>query len=298
MALLTKTYLVKGLNRNLLLQKLIKAGVSVKKLKIIDEKSAEITIDSKDCSKYIAICKKTWYNNLVKVGGFLAPFYLMVKNPVKTVAFLLSLCLIVAGDFIYLKTEYLGDSPYFKKSVQNAFFDAGITKYSFITEDKLDKVRQALLSQNGAGYVLVEKRGNKVVVDMRILKQEPLKPKPLTTDLIASEDMKILNATVYSGTLLKFPGESVLKGEVIAGAYNIVDDKQIPCELHAVISAECTYTYVYSAKYQITEELLSRVYLTAKFALGDYEILSHRQTVKNKNLIEVEIKYEKIICGG
>ena len=74
MALLTKTYLVKGLNRNLLLQKLIKAGIRVKKLKIIDEKNAEITIDGKDCSKYIAICKKTWYNSLVKVGGIFSPF--------------------------------------------------------------------------------------------------------------------------------------------------------------------------------------------------------------------------------
>ena len=44
---LTVTYLLVGRNRKYLLQKLSKAGIAVKKLQILDEKRAKITIDKK-----------------------------------------------------------------------------------------------------------------------------------------------------------------------------------------------------------------------------------------------------------
>lgn len=298
MAIFTKTYRVKGLNRNLLLQKLIKNGIKVRKIKIIDEKNAEITLDSKDCLKYFAICKKTWYNELVKVGGFLSPFYLMVKNPVKTIAFLLSLCLIVASDFLCLKTEYNGDSLIYRAKIEKVFLQTGITKYSFITEEKLQAAKSILQNESGVAYLSLTRRGGSVVVDMRILQSEPQKPEMLTTDLIADADMKILSATVYSGTLLKFPNEYVKKGEVIAGAYNVVNGEAVPCKLYAVITAERTFEYEYKAKYEINDQLLYRVAASAKFLLGDYEVLSLKQSVSADNVIKVIIKYEKIICGG
>ena len=52
MRMLTKTFLVTGRNRNILLQRLKKYGVSVFKIQIIDEKRAKITIDEKDTPKY------------------------------------------------------------------------------------------------------------------------------------------------------------------------------------------------------------------------------------------------------
>lgn len=298
MKLLTKTFLVSGRNRNLLFQKIAKNKINALKIKIINEKFAEITIDNKDCLKYFAICKNMWYNKLVKVGGILAPFYLLVKNPLKTIALTLSLCIILLGENLYFKTDYQGDSLLVRPYIERLFAENGINKYCFVTNAKLQSLKSQLQKQENVGYARVEKVGNKIIVDLRLLKNSPSKPQPLKTDLIANENMKILKATVYSGTLLKGAGEVVKKGDVIAGAYKIIDEKIYPCDLYAFISAECSYVYTYTAKFDINNELLARVYEVAKFNLGDFEILSHNITVDNNNTVKVVIKYEKIICGG
>ena len=85
---LTETYLLVGRNRKNLLQKLNKEGVRVRKLEIFDEKNAKITIDKKDTPKYFAICKNSWYNKLLKIGGICAPIYKAIKFPLITLAIL------------------------------------------------------------------------------------------------------------------------------------------------------------------------------------------------------------------
>ena len=298
MVMLKKTYVVEGLNQKILLDRLIYSKINLLKVKKITQKCLEITIDSKDDLKFFAICKNMWYNKLIKVGGILSPFYLMVKNPLKIVCLLLSLFIIFFGENVYLESSYKGDAIAYRSAIESAFEQAEIKRYSFFSEGKLERVRQILNEQYSFGYLQIQKRGNKAVIEIRALKSEPQRLVGLKSDLIALENLKILNATVYSGTLLKSVGESVSKGEVIAGAYYFIGDSKIDCELLAVITAECTYTYEYKANTKITNDTLLNAIASAKLMLGDYEVISSEYKITDGNLITVTLKYEKLICGG
>jgi len=294
---LTKKFLVKGLNREILLNRLKKSGVLLHKIKIIDEKSTEITIDSKDAVKFFAICQKMWYNKMIRVGGFLAPFYLMVKNPTKLVALLISLAVILCCDRLHLKTVYQGDALLVRSEIERVIDSCSSSRFPILSDKRLGMIEKELKQNNSFGYLSVTRRGNALIFNVKTLAEPPQSPTTLKSDLIAFEDMKILKATVYSGTLLKQPGEIVKRGEVIAGAYQTVEEQTVGCELLAFITAECSFSYTYKPKYGIDSQSLSKAYAVASFLLGDYEVISHTERI-DKDKIIVEIKYEKIICGG
>lgn len=298
MRALTKKYLVTGLNQKILLDRLNLGGVELLKIKKVSQKALEITIDIKDDLKFFAICKNMWYNKLIGVGGFLSPFYLLVKNPLKFACLILSLVLIICSEWIYLGNQYQGDAPLYRVEIQRAFDSVGIKKYAFFSDTNLRQVQQVLQRQNNFAYVSIQKRGNRAVVNLQALKSPPQKIIGLKEDLIACEDLKILRATVYTGTLLKFAGDKVKRGEVIAGAYYMAGERVVKCDLVAVISAECTYTYQYHSKFEVNDQTVSNAIATAKLMLGDYEVLSVGYQITQGRVITVTLKYEKILCGG
>jgi hypothetical protein len=143
-----------GRNRKYLLQRLSKSKIAVKKLEIIDEKHAKITIDKKDSLKYFAICKNSWYNKLLKIGGLFAPLYKAVKNPLITIAVIFFFSFAYFADGIYLKSVYLGDSLLFQNVIDNHLEEAGITKFKPFSQERLNEVAIELQKQAGKYYAL------------------------------------------------------------------------------------------------------------------------------------------------
>jgi hypothetical protein len=298
MSALTVTYMLIGRNRKYLLEKLSKSKIAVKKLEIIDEKHAKITIDKKDSLKYFAICKNSWYNKQLKIGGFCAPIYKAVKNPLITIAVILFFAFAWFADSVYLESVYVGDALLYQSIVENQFEAAGITRFKRFSQEGLNEVSNTLQNQAGISFITIKKRGNKAVVDLKVEQSAPSKLLVLHSDYLAPEDITILNLTVYSGTAAVKNGDFVKKGDVIAKASCVIKEEEQSCPLILALTAECVYEYYYETTYSINDSVKLNAVAAAKHMLGDYMVRSYKVEQINENKLKIVLKYEKTLIGG
>ena len=298
MNLLTVTYLIVGRNRKYLLQRLSKSKIAVKKLEIIDEKHAKITIDKKDSLKYFAICKNSWYNKELKIGGFCAPIYKAVKNPLITIAVILFFASAYFADNVYLESVYVGDALLYQSVVENQLEEVGVTKFKRFSQDSLNEAASALQKQSGISFITIKKRGNKAVVDLKSELAPPSKLLVFNSDYLAPEDMTVLNLTVYSGMAVVKNGDFVKKGEIIAKASCLIKDEEKPCPLILALTAECDFVFYYESAYGVNDSIKLNAAASAKHMLGDYTVRSYKIEQIDKNKLKVVLKYEKTLIGG
>ena len=296
MRLLTYTYKVSGRNRADIISRLKKQGVDLLKVKIIDDKTAEITIDKKDRAKYFAICKNMWYNVLSKRGGVLAPLTYLRENAAKAIGVFLIVFAMIFCENIYLGTEYLGDAVLYRNKIESAFEEAGINKYGFFRESDLKKVSAVLSAEQNLGFLTLKKRGNKAMVSIKTLKPAPQKFPVYYSDVIESEPCEIIKITVYSGTALKKAGDKAAAGEAIIGAfYEKEDGARVACPIIATYSAKYVFVFDYEAMPGFFEDCVPDAITAAKtelFKNEEYPILNVFCT-KNGDFIRVTIEYEK-----
>ena len=295
---LTKTYLVTGRNQKTLLEKLKKGGVNLLKIEILSKNKAKITIDAKDAVKYFAICKNSWYNNLLRTSGVFNAFYLMVKNWVVTVSVILYFAVCFAANGLYFENEYQGDALLYRPIIEKQFEKAGVTKNRFFTQTTLNEVKKSLEKERGIAFISIEKKGNKALVYLKSEVEPPKSPLISYSDLIAEEDMVILNITVYSGTGVVEVGQAVKKGEVLAKASHLVKDEEVKTPLYCVVTAECAFEYIYRCSSPINDSVYLNGITSARFALGDYKVRSYTTQKISENQIKIILKYEKVLNGG
>ncbi len=295
MTLLSKTFLVEGRNQKMLLEKLKKAKINARKIEILSEKQLKITIDAKDTAKYFAICKNSWYNKDLRTSGFLFPFYLMVKNWIIALSIAIFFAVAFLTNRIYFESEYRGDALLYRATVEETFEKAGIKKYTFFSQEKLNSVRQTLEKENGIAFISIKKSGNKAIIDLKRAQTPPQGPFLSSEDLVAKEDMVILNITVYSGTACVQKGQEVKSGEVLAKASHFFKEEEVKTLLYCEITAECVFEYIYQSNSPIDGTVKNNALASAKFALGDYPVRSFEFERINDDRIKVVLKYEKRI---
>lgn len=291
MRALSRTFRVTGRNRNLFFSSLKKRGVNLLKIKIINEKTMEITIDNKDTDKYFAILKNMWYNEQVKTGGLWAPLVFLKKNAARAVACVCFVIFLFFSDNLYFAIDYEGDSSAFKTRVEAALTDAGVEKFKFFSDGDLKNAQKSLDGQN-AGFISLSKKGSRIVVDLRENKSAPEMIVPLQKDCVAEENFKILKIVVYSGTQMFYAGDEVKKGDVLVGAYDDSSGERKFRPVLAAISGECSFTFVYESPFEVTDETKNLAIAAAKNALGDKKVFSCECSTDGKK-ISVIIKYEK-----
>lgn len=296
MKALTSTYKVTGLNRNVLFSRLKKQGIDLLNVKIIDDKTAEITIDSKDTDKYFAICKNMWYNTLSKRGGFLAPLIYLKNNAAKAAGVVLMILVIILSENLYFGAEYVGDAVLYRAKIENALTSAGVKKFAYFSENDLARASAILTSEQNLGFISVKKSGSKALITLKGLKDSPQKFPVYYSDVTESENCEILKITVYSGTLLKKAGERVVAGEPIIGAYYEKENgERVLCPIIATYSAKFVFNYEYKATFGFIEESVSDAIAAAKSELNkirEYPILNVSYLIEGEK-INVVLEYEK-----
>ena len=297
MTFLTKTYLVKGNNLSVLLARLKRKQINLLKVKFLGEKCVKITIDSKDALKFFAICKNSWYNKELKSGGLCMPFYLMVKKPLISLAIALFFALCYLFNGLFLKCDYVGDAYLFKNQIEKAMDEVGVKKYSTFNQDQLLKVATILSKESNVAFVSLKKWGNSAIIDIKQQVEPPDRLPKLSNHLYASEDMRILKITVYSGTACVSENQEIKKGDLIAKASVLAGEKEVFSDLIFQITAECTFEFIYTATYEIDDSLKANALACAKHALGDYAVRSHDIQIIGQNKLKVTLKYEKNITG-
>ena len=298
MSFLTFSYLVSGRNQLILLEKLRKSGVNLKKIEIIDSKTLKITIDGKDRLKFFAICKNSWYNRLLKVGGCCSPAYKLLKNLYLFIGIVLFFALTSLANNLYFEAQYQGDSRLYATQIENSFNEVGIKKFLPFSQEQLDKAKLKLESNNKLSFISIVKKGNRAVVYTKQSVLEPSVLNVLHSDYIAQEDMLILKITVYSGRAVVNQGDFVKRGDLIAKASYLIKDNEVACPLVFTMASECTFTYEYVSSYKLDDSAIQNGLVLAKIALGDYELRSCTYAVVSEKSIKITIKYEKTFFGG
>lgn len=298
----TETYKLVGLNRAELIKRLKNAGVEVVKLKIINDKVAEITIDGKDSAKYFAICKNMWYNVLLKRGGWLYPLTMLKQNVFKLLCCALLAVAIVLFDGVYLGNVYEGDALLYRAETERAFKAAGIKNFEFFSDEDLSKASAILAAEQKTSFLSIKKRGNKAVVSIKELKDKPELFPSSDEGVFACDDCEIIKIVVYSGTALKNSGDKVLKGEPIVVAYIEEDGTRTPCAAVCAYSAKFKFVYVYEVESGANLEKrdkdaeIADAIICARLALGEKNVLSLTHLQK-ENEITVYIEYERsFVC--
>ena len=298
MSFLTFTYLVTGRNQLILIEKLQKAGVNLKKIENIDAKRLKITIDSKDRLKFFAICKNSWYNRLVKVGGFFAPAYKLAKNFYLFIGILLFFAISIYANTLYFQTQFEGDALLFSKQIESTFQQVGIRKFHPFTQAQLDSVKLILERDEKLSFISVTKKGNSAVVYLKQSLTEPTTLPTLNSDFLAPEDMTVLKITVYSGRAIAQPNTFVKKGEIVAKASYLIKDSEVACKLAFTMLSECTFVYEYESAYKIDDSVKNNALTLAKVVLGDYTVRSYNFEIVGIKRVKVILKYEKTFFGG
>ena len=298
MNFLTFTYYVMGRNHLLLIDKLKKKGVNLKKIEIIDTKRLKITIDSKDRLKFFAICKNSWYNKLVKVGGLFAPIYSFIRKPAILLGTVFFFCISFWANTLYFETQFKGDARLFSRQIENVFEDVGIKKFYPFTQSQLDEANKKLLTEEKLSFISILKDGNRAVVYIKKSVQPPNFLTALNTDFVASEDMIVLKITVYSGRAVVTQNSSVKKGDVIAKASYLIKEQEIACPLVFTMTCECTFVYEYQSLHKIDDGIKVNALTLAKVALGDYPVRSYQIVNIDEKNLKVILKYEKTFFGG
>lgn len=298
MRLLTYTYTAVGRNRTCMLQRLSAAKIAVHDLRILNEKTVEITISAKDRAKYFAICKNMWYNDLKCVSGVLAPLFRLFSSPAHIVGVAVFLALAVMADGVYLGAVYRGEAVFYKAAIEEALLEAGVKEYSFFDDLRLSVAESALESKTGTNFIKIEKSGNRAIITAYGDKKAPEKMNSSAVDVCADGNYKILKITVYAGTPLVKSGDEVKSGDVLIGAYEqLTDGSVIHCDAVGFVTAEKSFKYDYYCAHGVTESARERALSAALFMLGDKTVLS-RTIDEFDGGLSVTLFYEEIIFGS
>lgn len=281
-----------------MLDRLSCAKIDVISLRVIDEKTAEITLSAKDRAKYFAICKNMWYNSLKRVGGVLSPFFRLALSPAYACLLVVFFVLAFLADGIYLGIVYKGDAIFYRAAIEEVFAEAGINKYSFFDEGVLQAAESSIGQKTGASFIKIEKSGNRAVITAYRDKKAPKKIESISVDVRAEERLRILKITVYSGTACLSAGDIAEKGDVIIGAYEVLKDGSVIfAPVIACVTAEKTFKYEYACTGGVSDDAKRRAVAAAKFALGDKTVLK-AETEEGANGFTVTLYYEEVIIGS
>ncbi len=298
MRLLTYTYTAVGRNRTCMLQRLSAAKIAVLDLRILNEKTVEITISAKDRAKYFAICKNMWYNDLKCVSGVLAPLFRLFSSPANIAGVAVFLALAVIIDGVYLGAVYRGEAIFYKAAIEEALSEAGVKEYSFFDDLRLGVAENTLESKTGANFIKIEKSGNRAIITAYGDKKSPEKINSSAVDVCADGSYKILKITVYSGTPLVKSGDEVKSGDVLIGAYEqLSDGSVIHCNAVGFVTAEKSFKYDFYCAHGVTEAARERALSAALFMLGDKTVL-YRTIDEFDGGLSVTLFYEEIIFGS
>lgn len=298
MRLLTYTYTAIGRNRTCMLQRLSAAKIAVCDLRILNEKTVEITISAKDRAKYFAICKNMWYNDLKCVGGVLAPLFRIFSSPAYIAGIAVFTVLTAIADGVYLGPVYRGEAIFYKAAIEEALVGAGVERYAFFDDLKLGVAEKTLESTTGANFIKIEKSGNRAIITAYGDKKVPERINSSAVDVCADGDYKILKITVYAGTPLVKSGDEVKCGDVLIGAYEqLTDGSVIHCDAVGFVTVEREFKYDFACVHGVTEASRERALSAAAFLLGDKTVL--RSTVDEYDGgLSVTLFYEEIIFGS
>jgi hypothetical protein len=217
----------------------------------------------------------------------------------KRVAFLLGALLFCIGclavEPYVFGVKIVGSSVY-EREIKQTLEEFGAKPFYKYPLKNQEKITARLLCLDGVEFCSVQKRGNQVVVEMRL---DPLSKAQISTgDMRAEKSGEIVSIVALSGTPLKKAGDFVALGEKIVGGYFQTQSGEYKgVKPIARVRISCVSEENVSAKSQ--EEALANFLLSLDFR-HEFNILEKQISPasqeennqdKQEKMFHVKIKY-------
>lgn len=263
-----------------------------------------LRVQEKDIAKVFAIYPKMCYNKatssayLVRDKGG-AGLQKAVDFCKKRVAFLLGALFFCIGclaiEPYVFGVKIVGSSVY-EREIKQTLEEFGAKPFGKYPLKNQEKITARLLCLEGVEFCSVQKRGNQVVVEMRL---DPLcKAQVSAGDMCAEKNGTILSILALRGTPLKKAGDLVSIGEKLVGGYFQTQSGEYKgVQPIARVRMSCVSEEEVIAKSQ--EEAFATVFLSLDFK-HDFTILDKQISIvpqeeseeeKQEKMFHVKIKY-------
>lgn len=265
---------VEGLMPERALLRLKRAGIDLFNVKKTQKNQILLSVKKKDVQKVFAIYPKVCYN--INAYSPYAVRFLGETGVGKTLAWLKKRIGFVLGallfcafslfaDSLVLGIDFVGSSVY-AREVRIALEEYGVTPFASYKRGNEDLVCAKLLSLRGVEFCSVQKKGLRVLVEIRLtdLPEKGL----LKGDMQAKRTGELLSLTALRGTPLKKAGERVTAGEPIVGSwFEINDGGRMSVEVIARASIACVFEEEIQAESE--ENAFATAYLKLDLSAAD-----------------------------
>ena len=239
---------IRGLMPERALLRLRRAGIPLYEIKKIDEKTLLVSVEKRDVKKVFATYPQSYYN-VGESSSFtvrfapkkgLARWTNAVKKRVGLLlGGLLFLSTTAFADGFVFGVEFVGTSVY-AREVYSALQDANVRLFAPYSSGKEDLVCAKILALDGVEFCSVQKRGMRLVVEIRTAPFS--KDTPKNGELYSGHTGEIVSITVLSGTALKKKGDFVNAGESLVGDWFVKEDGgQVRVQAIARVCMACVY---------------------------------------------------------
>lgn len=236
--------LVKGKNLAYLFERLKKNSVDVLKVKKIDENAIILRVSRKDYQKVFAILNKTWYNKLIRRGGFFGA----IQKCKKRVFFFASMLAFVLATQLLKNTifnvEIVGLKNNDKNLLLNNLQSYGVEKYCNYNLLNVDEIKKNILTDfDSLSFVTIEKSGNRLIINCFKRPKNDFINELNQSVLISNFCGKLIRLNVFSGTQMKNVGDIVNVGDTLIIGKVFTENGEYPTQAlgYAVIQSEFVF---------------------------------------------------------
>ena len=213
---------IEGYNQVRLLNELRGEGVLLARIERTNKQSMLISAPQKHSAKIVAICAQMCYNiSVVREGGSRAALRLAAKRAGLIAGTLVFVTALIVSQLFVWRIEITGGDVADSKRVAALLKDNGVGRLSLRRRVDVDKITQAIQSEDFAVAASVEIVGTTLVIDivpaLDYIPPDYAEPR----DITSRYDALITRVVARSGTPAVRVGDVVSSGDKLIGAYSV-----------------------------------------------------------------------------
>ena len=247
---MVSVFLVRGYNRERLLNLLHRRGITVTDVKEKDERTLEFSFPTAQEENFFAITADLCYT-VKKKGekGILAPFRRLWRRTGVLIGALLFIAAVCVADGAVFSVDYYGNGAIYSERAQAVLDDLGIRPFVYVDEDELDRAQREIVEREKVfSFASVEKRGTRLKINLILSPEAEGIVDTSRKELRSPAAGRVESVTVLRGTALVSEGDLVKEGDVLVAGYNEIKETVYETYVLASVNLIAEETYEYRGK--------------------------------------------------
>lgn len=227
-----------GRNQSVLLQRLVKGGVTLYDVVQKSPKVCFFTVPDEELTNFFAITNETCYNVKI-IGNFGMSKILgsLKKSALIFVAIVTFTLTAYLSSNVLTGVDFYGSGAEYSERLKTYLDKEGFKRFKFFPKNSLKSTSVKALKDNGyLSFISLKKRGSRLLVTaVKKTAASPVKT-PIDGDLVSTVTGTVSSITVYRGFTDLKVGDEVKQGDVLVRAEGSVKDESVKSGVVAFIT--------------------------------------------------------------